>query len=479
MKRGLVFVVLAGALGLLLAGCCGSVELDRSKVTTLPIEKALDATHRDLAARADGKLYAGAAVVDITTDLVRKEGIYIGGFDMGRKSTGVRDPVYAHVLYLDDGRQPFVLVTMDTIGFMNDDIRALKALATDAWQDGIIIASTHDHVGPDLVGYWGPACAGVLPVCSGKVLHYVENVKYLVANAIDQAARSARPARLRVAEFDVDPELSLNIHKEIRKQKDDRARVLVAEGEDGKVIATLANWGCHAEALWNDSQLSADWPGVFYQRVQQELGGVALFAQGALGGLVTINPGDDKMATEPEIMDVFLKHMTTAERVALRDRIGNAFADQVIKAVKGATRTFGPEGVRLTMGAKRVELENSNWVFRYMFSRGLIERRARWDGDRMFMTTDFAGLRIRSGDQVVVDLSSVPGEPAPPLVQEFDATSPALVKFNIALGNDEIGYIVREADWELPQYEYEQTMSLGKGTGTKVLQVLREIRAGL
>jgi hypothetical protein len=65
------------------------------------------------------------------------------------------------------------------------------------------------------------------------------------------------------------------------------------------------------------------------------------------------------------------------------------------------------------------------------------------------------------------------------VVVDLDATSPAAFKFTIALGNDETGYMVREADWNHPAYEYERTMSLGPATATTVVDVVRSLRGAL
>lgn len=480
--RTLATLAAIGTAAAVAAACCGSMKVDDRKLASLSLPvpaKALDQVHDAIAAKAEGKLYAGAAEVDITTDLARGEGIYLGGFDMGRKNKGVRDPVYAHVLYLDDGKAPFVLVTLDTIGYMSDDAKSLRARISDRWADNVVVAAVHNHVGPDTVGYWGPACLGVIPICGGRVPEYMEAVQRLVASAVDQAARSARPARLRTATAQVDPALSLNIHPQIRQQKDDLLRLLLVEGEDGAPIASVANWGCHIEAMWNDDQLSADWAGVYYDRMRKDVGGVPLFIEGALGGLVTINPGDDKMATEPEIMDVFLKHMSTAERVALRDRVGNSLADTVQGAAKAAGPAAGPEGVTLHAAHRDLELPASNWVFEYMGNRKLIERKAVYRKHQMYLPTELTRLQVRQGGRALLDLQTMPGEPAPTVVADLDALSGAPVKFTVALGNDEVGYIVREADWDLPQYEYERTMSLGKTTATTLLKVVEELKGAL
>ncbi len=462
--------------------CAGSMQVNQKKLAALGLPtpvKAMDKVHDRIAAAADGNLYAGAATVDITTDLARKNMIYLGGFDMGRKNKGVRDPIYAHALYLDDGKAPFVLVTIDTIGYGNDDSKAARARATDRYADRIIIAAIHDHVGPDTVGYWGPALGGFLPLASGRVPEYMAAVEILIANAIDQAALAAKPARLRVSQGNVDPTLSLNIHPQIRNQKDDVVRVLTVEGADGSAIATVANWGCHVEALWDDTKLSADWAGVFYNRIKADVGGVPLFIEGALGGLVDINPGDAKMALEPEIMEVFLKHMSVDDRLALRDRMGNGLADAVESAVKSGGAAVGPTGITLLSANKAFQFPVKNWIFEYMGNRGLIQRKIKTVDGTTMMSSEITVLQVRKGTEVLMDLASVPGEPAPTVVAELDKLSDAPVKFTMSLGNDEVGYMVREEDWNLPQYEYERTMSLGKTTASTVLRIVRELRDAL
>ena len=462
--------------------CAGSMQVDQKKLATLGLPtpmKAMDKVHDTIAARADGNLYAGAAMVDITTDLARKNLLYLGGFDMGRKNQGVRDPIYAHALYLDDGKTPFVLVTIDTIGYGNDDSKASRARITDRYADRVIISAIHDHVAPDTIGYWGPALGGFLPIASGRVPEYMAAVEILIANAVDQAALAAKPARLRVAQGNVDPSLSLNIHPQIRNQKDDVVRVLTVEGADGSAIATVANWGCHVEALWDDTKLSADWAGVFYNRIKADVGGVPLFIEGALGGLVDVNPGDAKMALEPEIMEVFLKHMSIDDRLALRDRIGNGLADAVLAAVKAGPAPVGPAGVTLLSANKEFQFPVKNWVFEYMGNRKLIERKLQTVKGTTMMSSEITVLQVLKGTEVLFDLASVPGEPAPTVVAELDKTSDAPVKFTMSLGNDEVGYMVREEDWNLPQYEYERTMSLGKSTATTVINVTRELRNAL
>lgn len=467
-------------LALVFGACCG-VDLHPPTAGSLGLAaptRAMDRVHERLAT-GPKRLWAGAAAVDVTTDLPRTRGIPLGGFEFGRTNQGVRDPVFARALFLDDGNAPLVLVAVDNIGMMNDDVRAARALATDRWGDRVIVASTHDHVGPDTVGFWGCAAFGALPVCSGKDAEYMVRLRHGIAQAIDLAASSARPARLRTVVARADPVLSANVHNEIEHQKDDSVRILSLDGEDGANIAVVANWGCHAEALLNDVQLSADWPGVFYRRWAQEVGGVGIFVEGAQGGLVAPNPY--AVLPGPKVPDLQPEDFPVEQRLVLRDKIGHSIFETVRDALKAAPAGHGPDGVTIAAAARRVELPVDNWMVKYMVSRGIPERDLRWnpDGRDAWMRTDVVAARLQSGGAVLADLVTLPGEPAPPFVAEVDATSSAPVKLNVALGNDEIGYILREADWDQPWYEYEHTLSLGRSTSTRLLEVVRELRAVL
>jgi hypothetical protein len=377
---------------------------------------------------------------------------------------------------MDDGSTPYVLVTIDTIGYMNPEVDAVRELASDLHRDKINVASIHDHVGPDTVGYWGPANGGLIPVRTGVVPEYMITLRHLIAQAIDKAAESARPARLKFNNVEIDPKISLNIHNNIKDQKDNMARLMTAEGLDGKPIAVVANYGCHVESMWNDDYISADWAGVFYNRVRNDLGAVPLLVEGALGGLVTINPGDDKMALESEIMAVFLKHMTRDERIALTERIGNTFADGVIAGVKASPTAVGPANVRLQYVYGEFYIEVRNFVFEYFYNRGFFERPMKFRKGVAHMNTDHSILRIRDGEAIVADFTTWPSEPAPTVVADLDAGTPATYKFTVSLGNDEMGYMVRAEDWNKPEYGYERTMSLGRHATPEVMARINALR---
>ena len=62
--------------------------------------------------------------------------------------------------------------------------------------------------------------------------------------------------------------------------------VLTLTGKDGRRIATAVNWANHPETLGSrNTQISADYPGFFYKRLEAKVGGMAVLWNGAVGGM--------------------------------------------------------------------------------------------------------------------------------------------------------------------------------------------------
>lgn len=92
-------------------------------------------------------LRAGVAKVDITpTEVVD---FLVTGHP--RKVNGVRDPLRAAVLVLDDGNTRAAIVTLDTIGAWEDMVRLARAAIekeTGIPAANILIAASHNHSAP-------------------------------------------------------------------------------------------------------------------------------------------------------------------------------------------------------------------------------------------------------------------------------------------------------------------------------------------
>jgi neutral ceramidase len=113
---------------------------------------SISVAHR-LEAAEDGRfpvvsnLRAGVAKVDITP--TETEGVMVTGHR--RMVHGVRDPLRAGVLILDDGETKVAIVTLDTIFAWNDLVALVRPRieqATGVPASNILVAASHNHSAP-------------------------------------------------------------------------------------------------------------------------------------------------------------------------------------------------------------------------------------------------------------------------------------------------------------------------------------------
>ena len=270
-----------------------------------------------VAAAAD--LEVGTATVDITAPI----GYPMGGYGARKEvSKGVHDPVMAKVLLIRSGGRQLGIVTYDLVGIVSPRV-AREARETLGISTLLEIAS-HDHSAPVVKDRQHPQDDSWFHGMEDKVL-----------SALKQAQANYRPAEFSVGQA------SIYIGHNRRKVNEDgsvimfwrnadrlpthpvdpRIGLLRFTGADGRVLALLVNYACHAVVLGPDNlDFSADWPGYMYRRLERQLGGgaVAFFIPGAGGD---INPYDDKMSV-------------AENAYAIAQRTGEAVADAVLKALE-------------------------------------------------------------------------------------------------------------------------------------------------
>ena len=143
-------------------------------------------------------LKAGAAKATITPD-VKATKVYMAGFDNNRVATGVHDDLYVRCLALGAGQQTLALCEADVIGLFYDDVlkvrEKVKAQAPEVTE--VIVASSHDHEGPDTLGLWGPT-----PLESGMDEKYMDWLDDRITSTALQAVHSMQDARMTLARDD-------------------------------------------------------------------------------------------------------------------------------------------------------------------------------------------------------------------------------------------------------------------------------------
>lgn len=376
---------------------------------------------------------AGAAVEDITPP--QPQGVYLAGFAADRKATGVRDPIAARALYLCDGETPLLLICLDLIGLSRSRVERIRARIGGAHRENVIVHCTHNHQGPDTLGLWGKSWFGFLPVKSGLDDAYLDFLEARTIRAAERAVQAAVPARLVFAagEFDAAGRWVKNEHG---PAQDRRVRLLQARGADGAVIATLVQHACHPETLWREGRvISADFCGVCCRAVEQELGGVGLYANGALGAMVTTA----LERSEPE-----------AERERFMDGLGEALAALAKEKLSRARPAARPR-IRLARETVRFPARD-NRLFVLLHRLGIVE--ARDIGDRV--ASEAALVRIGPAS-----LLCLPGEPEPELAAQLLSHIGGRTRFLLGLADDELGYLMPPEKFSDPAYAYECAMSPG------------------
>jgi len=408
-------------------------------------------TFRDRrAALAEPGLLVGAAKVKLTPT---RRGVRIAGHGHYRKhSIGVLDDLWARVLYIDSGEQAVALVSLDFIGWMHPRVDRIRARVSRTHPGSILVASTHNHDGPDTEGLWGNAVMGLVPLRSGVDPVYLDWVERRVATAIERAVAAARPARLRAGRFEAPAGWIVNM-----REPDDvplTGTVLRAEGLDGRTIATLIEFGNHAEALQDENRwLSSDWPGELCRQVDRALGGVSLFVSGPAGGMLEpANQPDDP----------------APQRIAFMRGLGGVLAEGVIRLALGGMAELPHPRVRLQRLMFDLPIDPGGTVALVM-RLGLLEPRPIKDGS---LRTE-AALVDLGGLQLV----TVPGEITPEVGRAIRAKLPGPYSMLVTLGLDHLAYMISDRQRALPQFQYERDMSLGPETTDRVLAAIDELVA--
>ena len=238
---------------------------------------------------------AGFAKADITPEV----GVELAGFGpyLKRRSTGIRDRLWAKAMALEAGGGRVVIVGCDLIGVptaATARVRLLVTAATGLPGDALMICCSHTHSGPnptaDQLFGWGEPDP-----------FYVETLPHKIARAAIAALERLEEAELAHAnppcegiglnrEYDRDaPPLDEVLRDNWRPAKpeltDTRCHVLTARTPAGRLLGFAAYFGCHPVVCCAETHaIHGDFVGVAMNLLERENpGAVGLFIQGAQG----------------------------------------------------------------------------------------------------------------------------------------------------------------------------------------------------
>ncbi len=385
--------------------------------------------------------------------------VWIAGFGNNKPANGIHDDLWARAMVIDDGKTRLAIVVLDAIGFMNNDVIDVRdRISNESGITYAIISSTHTHEGPDLLGLWGKS-----PFQSGIDPAHMEYVKNQAAKAIETAAKNLRPCRLSVSQ---DLTGAANLVIDTRKPEvfDSGLRMIqVLDKESNKTLGTLISFGDHPETLWSDNLLlTSDFPhfvregiekGVFSKDslMRPGVGGVAVYASAAVGGLMTTHP---RLTVKDPFSGEEFK-APTFEKAAAQ---GKQMANLALQAMAKPEEVI--DSASISIVAKTILFPLDNTLFKLAATLGVMKRgTSGW----MKMKSELAAIKIGP-----VSMITIPGELYPEILnggvespegQDYKISPveipplrdlmPGKYKFMFGLANDEIGYIVPKSQWDV------------------------------
>ncbi|MDF1745726.1 MAG: hypothetical protein P1V19_18655, partial [Gimesia sp.] len=302
----------------------------------------------------ESNLRAGVAKIDITPADVNQFEV-VGH---RRKVTGVRDPLRAGVLVLDDGQTKAAIVTLDLISAYDELVKLARQQIekeTGIPAANIMVAVSHNHSGPgfDIKTKWSRELIGKL------------------GGAAKQAASKMNPVTVGYGEdkigFGINRRKVINGRAVVRLNKEgpNDPRVKVLRFDDGKSLtpmAVLMHAVCHpCFFTWGDKgsmpypngypKMSADFPGEAQSFVEMCYGQKtsSLFLQGCAGDIRPNLPGYPyRCADEADIQwagrDLGSAVVRTLARSMTREQLAKRAKHYQIRVANTVISLPGKEG---------------------------------------------------------------------------------------------------------------------------------------
>lgn len=328
-------------------------------------------------------LLAGAAAVDITPRVLPV--ITSGGFLEGRADT-IADPLYARGLVLDDGVKRLALVLVDNLMMpreLLDDAKRRASAATGIREEQMLIAATHSHSAPSVMGALGSRCdetyAAFLPDRLVECIRQADASRVparlgwaAVTDSEDTNCRVwfRRPDRIGTDPFG-DATIRAMMHPGYQNPdyvgpcgpEDPALTVLAVRTADGAPLALLANYSMH---YFGAGPVSADYFGRFCAEMERRIAPgqdnprfVALISNGTSGDQHWMNYAEPKTdltidAYAARVADTAMQAWQAAECVE------GASIDMAEMTLELGRRTPSPErlawatDIRAAMGDRAV-----------------------------------------------------------------------------------------------------------------------------
>jgi len=394
------------------------------------------------------RLKAGAALRVITPDPLLPVS---GGVGTPSPVNEKKGDLFVRAMVLENDGHRVAIVGIDNLGWPAILGDKSRALIKDIPPENVMIGASHTHSAPDAYGF---------PNEKGEVLADIDYLNWCVqqvADAVNEAYENLEPADLKIAVGEAKGQIAYNYYAP--QLYDPRCGVIQAIGtagkNKGKVIATMVNYAIHPEIIGPERGiLTPDLCGPLYDRIESKAGGIAIFMNGAQGGMIT---ADNRRSGGKE-----------ANNWEECIRIGHLLADQALEIIESAPIQQNPT---LYCTSKTIELPVESELMRMLLDNSSMK--LNMSGDYMLKTT------VNLLNVGTAQILTIPGEALPNIGYYLKRNMHTDHPFLFGLTNDAFGYIITKEDYNsFKRYDYISRTSLGEMTGEifvqEALQMIQE-----
>ncbi|MBL8819578.1 MAG: hypothetical protein JNL58_26370 [Planctomyces sp.] len=371
-----------------------------------------------------------------------------GGLGAPEPVTEKRGDITVRAMVFRKGETVVAFVGLDLLGFPSVLAERVRKQVPEIPGDHILMGASHTHSAPDCYGF---------PLPSGGFtgdLNYMQFVCEKAAEAVREAFSKLEPASLRVNTDRAADRIAYNYYAPALY--DPSMSVIQAVRSDGSVIGTLVNYAIHPEVLGNEAGiLSPDAIGPMYDRIEQKAGGMAMFMNGAQGGMVTADNRD--LSSKPDPVRAVWSDLRTWDECL---RIGHLMADEALRIIEKAPQQADP---RLVCHSRDIRFPVESPLM-WAVVVGSPLKYPHNDDHSITSRVNFVEL----GNAQIL---TIPGEALPNIGFFLKRKMKGEHNLLFGLTNDAFGYILTRVDYaSFDRYNYVSRTSLGEMTGEILIE---------
>ena len=351
--------------------------------------------------------------------------------------------LFVRAMVIEKGETIFAIVSVDFLGWTSILGNRSRAQIKGIPPENILIGATHTHSAPDPYGF---------PDMNGKTfadIKYLDGCVQQIADAVNEAIANKQPAALKIAMDEAVGKIAYNYYAPALY--DPRCGVIQALADSGprmgQPIVTLVNYAVHPEVLGNKQGiLSPDLCGPLYSKIEKETGGMALFMNGAIGGMVT---ADTRLEYGKEGQGQ--KEDNSWEECI---RIGELLASESLRIIQKAPVLDNPA---VFIASRPLTFPVESDIMRFIIQKSAMKYESFSDNK---VTTQLNLINIGPAQ-----ILTVPGEAMPNVGYYVKRKMNTKMPFLFGLTNDAFGYMLAKVDFQsFKRYEYVTRTSLGEMT---------------